>query len=93
MAEASVYTFSFRELAELLVKKQGIHEGHWGIRVKFGINAANMGGLGDTPLLPTALVPVIEIGIQKFDRPNDLAVDASQVNPPKPKRQRKQLVQ
>jgi len=88
MAEASVYSFSFKEVTETLIKKQGIHEGHWGIRIKFGLGAANFGGVGGGPLLPTALVPVVEIGIQKADTPNDLTVDASQVNPAKPKRRR-----
>ena len=89
MAEASAYSFSFKELAETLIKKQHIHDGHWFIRVKFGISAANVGGIAGKPLLPTALVPVLEIGIGKVDAPNDLTVDASQVNPAKPKKRGK----
>jgi len=85
MAEASLYTFNFKELAEILVKDQNIHEGLWSIYVKFGINAANV-GTGPSDLLPTALVPVLEIGIQKQDKTNSLTVDAAEVNPPSRKK-------
>lgn len=40
-------------------------------------------GQTDTDLRPTALVPVLELGLQKFDALNNLSVDASQVNPVK----------
>jgi len=77
-----IFTFTHKELAELLVKKQGIHEGFWGLYIKFGINAANI-GQGPNDILPAAIVPVLEIGIQKFSDDNNLTVDASKVNPPK----------
>jgi hypothetical protein len=83
MAEPSQYMFAFNEIAETLVKKQGIHEGLWSITVKFGIQAANIGGFGAGPLLPTAII--LEIGIQKLDKPNELSVDAAKVNPRKKK--------
>jgi hypothetical protein len=86
MAQATRYAFSHKELAETLVKKQGIHEGLWAIYLRFGIQGANVGGLAGTPLLPTALVPVIEIGIQQKDKADDLTVDAAKVNPKKKKR-------
>jgi hypothetical protein len=80
MAHATQVIFSFKELAEVLVKQQDIHEGLWGIYLKFGIAAGNAPGPnGD--LLPTAVVPVMEIGIQKFDEANSLTVDASAINP------------
>jgi hypothetical protein len=88
MAEASQFVFSFQELAGVLVKQQNIHDGHWGLFVKFGIQAANVAG-PDGNLLPTALVPILEIGIQRFDQPNSLSVDASVVNPPKSKASKK----
>lgn len=84
MPEASQILFSFKEVAELLVKKQDIHEGIWGIYVKFGIGAANAGPT-ETEVKPTAIVPILELGLQKFDRESNIAVDASKVNP-RPKR-------
>ena len=82
MPESSQIVFDYRELAGILVKQQGIHTGHWGIFVRFGLGAANM----DTPeagMLPTAIVPLREVGIQKFSEPNSLTVDAAKVNPAK----------
>ena len=80
MAEASQITFSFKEIAELLIKRQGIHEGIWGLFVKFGLGAANT-GISETEIRPTAIVPILEIGLQKFDKESNLTVDASKVNP------------
>jgi hypothetical protein len=82
MPESSMILYTFQELAELMVKHQGIHEGLWGIYLKFGIGAVNAADPSGQ-LIPTALVPVREIGLQKFDEPNNLAVDAAKVNRPK----------
>jgi len=80
MAEATLISYSFKELAELLVKDRGIHEGYWGLYAKFGISAANVGSsVGD--VRPTALVPILELGLQKYDELNNLNVDAAEVNP------------
>lgn len=80
MPEATQIMFKFTELAELLVKKQDLHEGHWGIVVRFGISAANV-ALGSSGPLPTAIVPILELGIQREKEPTPLTVDASVVNP------------
>lgn len=80
MAEPNQIIYTFKEIAELLVQDRDIHEGYWGIYVKFGIKAANAGET-DADLRPTALVPVLELGLQKFDALNNLSVDASKVNP------------
>ncbi|MFH0958235.1 MAG: hypothetical protein V1897_05980 [Pseudomonadota bacterium] len=80
MAEATQYTLSFKELAEIIVKKQGLHEGVWGIYVKFGLSAGSI-GFKEQDILPTAMVPIIEIGIQKQGELSPLAVDAAVVNP------------
>lgn len=80
MPEASQIAYSFKDLAALLVKDQGKHEGYWGVYVRFGIGAANAGASG-TDLKPTALVPIIEIGLQRFEELNNLSVDAAVVNP------------
>lgn len=80
MAEASQIMFGFKELAEILVKKQDIHTGYWGLYVKFGITAANFGQTSDD-VRPSAIVPILELGLQKFDELNNLSVDAGVVNP------------
>jgi hypothetical protein len=44
-------------------------------------------------LLPAAIVPILEIGLQKFDKETNLSVNAAEVNPLKksetPKRRKK----
>ena len=81
MAEASQIMYKLAEVVEVLVKKEGIHQGHWGIAIKFGFGAINTPGPQGTELLPSAIVPVMEIGLQKFDVPNGATVDAAEVNP------------
>lgn len=81
MAEATQLVFSHKEVVTALLKAQGLHEGIWGLYMKFGIAGANVGPT-PTELHPAAIVPVIEIGLQKFDEVNNLSVDAAKVNPP-----------
>ena len=81
MPEAKQVIFSYRELAEMMVQRLGLTEGLWGIYVKFGIAAANA-GVGSEDLRPTAIVPVLEIGLQRFEEPSNLTVDAAEVNRP-----------
>lgn len=80
MAEVTQYLFSFKEIAEALVKRQGIHEGIWGVYMEFGIQGLNAGPDEDS-LLPSALVPVRKLGLQRFPKENALSVDAAKVNP------------
>lgn len=80
MAEATQIVFSHKEVVEALLKKHGIHDGIWGLYVKFGIGASNIGA-SPADILPAAIVPVMELGIQKFDQENNIAVDAATVNP------------
>ena len=82
MAEATEFSFSFKEVVEALLKKQGIHEGLWGLSVKFGIQATNVGP-NASDLLPAAIVPLMSIGLSKFESETSLSVDASKVNPKK----------
>ena len=78
MAEPKQYSFSYKELAELMVGELGLSDGLWGVQVKFGIAAANIGEGADS-LRPAAIVPVMEIGLQRFDEPSGLTVDAAEV--------------
>jgi hypothetical protein len=82
MPEATQIVFKHKELAEILVKHQGIHDGIWGLFINFGIGASNVGP-SEAELQPAAIVPVLGIGLQKFEKESSLSVDASKVNPPK----------
>lgn len=84
MPEKEKKTFTHTELAKMLVTQAGIHDGHWGLFLEFGLGAANIplaGPDGKMSLKPAAVIPVNTIGIQKFDEPNPLTVDAAKVNP------------
>jgi hypothetical protein len=81
MPEANEYIFSFKEIAEHLVKALDIHHGLWGLQVRFGLAAANFGSEPGADVFPTALVPVKEIGLRRYDEANNLTVDAAEVNP------------
>lgn len=80
MAEPTQIKFSYKEVVEALLRKEGIHEGIWGLYVKFGIGASNIGP-SPAEIMPAAIVPVMELGLQKFDQENNVAVDAATVNP------------
>lgn len=82
MAEATTYTFTYKELAEALVKQQGLHKGIWGIYVRFGIGAVNIKEDDNSvEAIPSAIVPVKEIGLRKGEVVDSLSVDAAVVNP------------
>jgi hypothetical protein len=85
MAEASEIMFSYKEVVEALVKQQGLNEGIWALSVKFGMNAANFGP-NDNDLKPTAIIPVLEIGLHRMEKESNLTVDAAKVNPKQKRR-------
>jgi hypothetical protein len=80
MPETSQLTFNFKEVVTALLKAQDIHEGIWGLIVNFGLSANNV-GTSDSDLRPSAVIPILTLGIQKFDRETNLSVDAAKVNP------------
>lgn len=85
MAEVNQYTFTYKEIVEALIKKQDIHEGIWGISVEFGLKAVNAGP-SDDQMLPTAIIPLVKMGIVRVKEETNLTVDAAKVNPPKSRR-------
>lgn len=83
MAEATQFMFEHQEVAELLVKKQDLHEGLWMLSIEFGQTAATIPtGLDGKVLQPAALNIVQHIGLKKHEgAPTNLTVDAAVVNP------------
>jgi len=80
MGEPTQYKFSLKEVAEALVRKQGIHEGIWGLLIEFGLAAGHTGPSKDE-MYPTALVPVMKIGLHELKEETNFSVDAAKVNP------------
>jgi len=81
MPEANQIAYSFKELAALMIRDRSIHEGYWGVFVRFGITATNFGA-SEADIRPAAIVPIVELGLQRFEELNNLSVDAAKVNPP-----------
>ena len=80
MGDPSQFEFSFQEVAEALIKQQKIHEGVWSVTARFGIKALNVGS-SDEDLLPTAIIPLVKLGLRKVPAEDNLSVDAAKVNP------------
>lgn len=81
MGQAQQYMFTYKELAELMVKKQDLHEGHWGIYFEFGLQGTNVQNQEKDQMVPAALLMVSKIGLQRFEKETPLTVDAAIVNP------------
>jgi hypothetical protein len=91
MPEIKTYTLTLPEIAETLVKKLDLHEGLWGVYLEFGIGAGHVPGTPEGQTIAPAVIGVVQkIGIQRFDSPNNLTVDAATVNPQKHKAAKKQ---
>jgi hypothetical protein len=90
MAEATQYSFGLLEVAEALIKKQGIHEGKWVIVIEFTLN---IGLLGATPpdVKPGVMILANSLQLVKAQEgsPPNLTIDASVVNPRAKKEQSK----
>jgi hypothetical protein len=80
MPEIGNIIFSYKEVVIALLKAHGIHEGKWALFVRFGLNAANIGE-SDTDLRPTAVIPLLELGLQKAEKDTNISVDAAVANP------------
>ncbi len=83
MPQANQISFSHKEVVEALVISSGLHEGIWGLRIEFGIKGANIGTTEEPgeDVIPAAIVPIIGIGLQRFEKESTIAVDAAVVNP------------
>jgi hypothetical protein len=82
MGEPQIITFEYKELATILIKHQGIHDGFWGVTIQVGLQTGNIQtGPSENDMVPGIALPLLKIGIQKQDKPNPLTVDAAEVNP------------
>ncbi len=91
MPEANQYTFTNREILELLVKHAGVRDGRWVLQATFGFGAGNFGPTPDK-MAPGAVTVISHMGIQRAgaDTPDEMSVDASTINPEKTVRGRKE---
>ncbi len=81
MAETK-FTFSYKEIVESLLRRQGIHEGIWGIYIEYGLGAVNVNNeVGSKDVTPGAILAIQKIGISQVNEENSLTVNAAEVNP------------
>jgi hypothetical protein len=82
MPEANQYTFTHKELTEMLVRQAGLHEGRWMLMLTLGFGPGNFGP-SESEVVPGAIVTITNVGIQKApaESPSSLTVDAAVVNP------------
>ena len=82
MAEVTQYAFSHTEVAELLIRKQDLHEGLWTIAFQLGMGTAQVPSpTASGGALPAAIVTIMSVGLQRADKEGPLTVDAAKVNP------------
>ncbi len=80
MPETNQLIFSYKEVVTALIKAHNIHEGIWGFIVNFGMQAQNAGP-NENELRPSVLIPLVSVGLMKFEKETNLSVDAAKVNP------------
>lgn len=81
-------SFSYKEIVECLIKEKNIHKGIWGIVIGFDLGAANV-AKRDEPnsFMPAAVIPIVDIGIERVEEESNLTVNAAEINPdPKAKK-------
>ena len=78
VGEATQFEYKLKDVASLMVRDQGITEGHWMLMVRFAHGAVTIGA--DDGAAPAAINRVVSIGIALVDQPNPLSVDASEVS-------------
>ena len=76
--------FEFREIVEMMLRRENIREGKWVLAIEFGIGAGNIAEPGTTEARPAAFVPILNIGILRNDKTelDSLSVDASTLEAP-----------
>ena len=75
-----VASYELREITELLVKHQGLHEGLYDLAIEFQIS---VGAVGPDPasIVPGAIFGIKRIGIMKTEKAGLSTVDAAKVKP------------
>jgi hypothetical protein len=84
MPEVTLY--ELRDVTIALLRANNITSGHWFLAVQFGLGAGYNKWL-EGARLPTAMVPILKIGLMPIEEPNDISVNAAELSP-KPARRK-----
>ena len=79
MPDVTQISYRHNELVQLMLKDQGITEGHWILSVNFGLGAGNIGDSPERPeaISPAAFVIVQSVGLHRVPAPQPHSVDAA----------------
>ena len=75
MPENTQIEYTLRELTEVMVRDQGLTDGHWQLVVRFSFAAATIDVPGEG-LAPTVMSRVQSVGLARVAEPNPLSVNA-----------------
>lgn len=75
MPEIKEVGCSIKEVATLILRSQGIHEGHWEPLVNFAMTAAPFNEM------PAGIIAIRGFSIGKIEKATKTSVDAAEVNP------------
>jgi hypothetical protein len=80
MSAQTIKQYDHKEVATLLIKEQGLHEGNFDLAFEFQIA---VGAVGPNPesLLPGAMLGIGKITLSPAAKPGPSTVDAAIVNP------------
>ena len=84
--ERVVAEFSLKELAEILVKHKGLHEGRYNLALQFRVGFGSIGPESPDEVYPGAVIVLTRIGLAATPegKENIHTVDAAEVNPATP---------
>ncbi len=84
MAEVKQYTVSLKEVAQLVLRREGIRKGKWVAGVNFGIQVGNFAAPADKTAKPAAMIIIDGFSLTRLPdgqaAPNEMAdivVDAA----------------
>ncbi len=80
MAEITQTMYALKEMAELLIKHQELHEGFYELNIEFQMFVGSVGP-NQEAALPGAMMGVSRIGLTKVPMKTPHSVDAAEVNP------------
>jgi hypothetical protein len=85
MPEVSQFDFSPKEVLELLIKKQDVHEGIWALRFQYTLTGADIpySRGKNNELVPGAILRIPKFTLQRIDAEKANSLDAAKVNPAK----------
>jgi hypothetical protein len=86
MAEPTQYTFRLSEIAELMLRSSGIHDGKWVVGMEFSVVVGPV-GLKTDEAYPGAIVTanklMLSAVVEGQQQPPNLVFDAAVLNPKK----------